>query len=181
MKKLFKWILIVVVLIAVFQLGRGLQKKETSLEGSHAWGELAGAITQTKPEQLELEQPETEEATETSVETTTDETFPVAEVIETTTETLPESIAAGIRPEIKEALDSYEELMVEYVDFMKRYAQSDYEIGLLIEYGQYMEKYEKACRKWEEIDEAELNHAELAYYIDVTTRVNKKLLELSEE
>lgn len=175
MKKLFKGILIVVVLIAVFQLGRGLQKRETVPEDSHAWEELAGAITQTKPEQLESEQPETEE------ETTTDETFPVAEVIETTTETLPESIAAGIRPEIKEALDSYEELMVEYVDFMKRYAQSDYEIGLFVEYGQYLEKYEKACRKWEEIDEAKLNHAELAYYIDVTARVNKKLLELSEE
>lgn len=84
-----------------------------------------------------------------------------------------------IRAEVKEALDSYEELMNEYCDFMQKCSENPDDISLLIDYADYMGKYTEAMDKLGALDDVDLNDAELAYYLDVTNRINKRLLEIA--
>lgn len=82
-----------------------------------------------------------------------------------------------IRPEFKEALDNYEAFMDEYCEFMKKYAESDNDISMLSDYTQIMTKYAEFAEKIQAMDEEEMNDAEAKYYLEVTLRVEKKLLE----
>ena len=84
-----------------------------------------------------------------------------------------------IRPEVKEALDSYEEMMNEYCDFMEKYAESDDVVSMMGDYLEMMKVYAAASEKLDQIDEEELTDAELMYYLEVTNRVEKRLLEVS--
>ena len=88
----------------------------------------------------------------------------------------PEEKPAGVRPEIKDALDSYEKFMDEYVDFMNSYMQNPTDLGLLTKYLDFLAKYEDMTEKIDAMEQTDMNDAELAYYIDVTARVSKKLL-----
>ena len=83
-----------------------------------------------------------------------------------------------IRPEVKEFLDSYEAFMDEYVDFMQRYMGGDLNtmMSMMGSYYDMLERYEDFADKIDAMDEDELTTAELACYLDVTTRVSKKLL-----
>jgi len=86
----------------------------------------------------------------------------------------------GLNKEFKEAMDSYEEFMGEYVEFMRKYEKSNgTDISILSDYSNYMTKYADMCKDFEKWEDKELNDAETAYYIDVQTRVNKKLLEVA--
>lgn len=117
----------------------------------------------------EAEQEEsTEEATEEAVETE-----------EQSSDT--SNLIDGMRPEFKQAMDSYEAFMNEYCDFMKKYEESDgTDLGLLADYTEYMSKYAKVVEDFEAWDSEEMNMAETAYYLDVQTRISKKLLEVAE-
>lgn len=84
-----------------------------------------------------------------------------------------------MRPEFKEAMDSYEEFMNSYCDFMKKYANSDgTDVNMLTEYTEYMGKYSQVVEDFEKWDDGEMNDVETAYYIEVQARVSKKLLEV---
>lgn len=86
----------------------------------------------------------------------------------------------GMRPEFKEAMDSYEEFMDEYVVFMKKYANSDgTDVSILSDYATYMGKYAKFVEDFEKWEDEEMNDAETAYYIQVQSRVSQKLLEIA--
>ena len=64
---------------------------------------------------------------------------------------------------------------------MEKYAGSDgTDVGLLADYSSYMSKYADMVRDFEAWDDGEMNIAEAAYYLDVQTRVSKKLLEVAE-
>lgn len=87
----------------------------------------------------------------------------------------------GMRPEFKKAVDSYEEFMNEYCEFMEKYAESDgTDAGLLADYADYMSKYADMAENFEAWDDGEMNEAETAYYLDIQTRINEKLLEVAE-
>ena len=87
----------------------------------------------------------------------------------------------GMRPEFKQAMDSYEGFMNEYCEFMKKYAESDgTDVGILADYASYMSKYVDVVEDFGAWDDGEMNTAETAYYLDVQTRVSKKLLEVAE-
>lgn len=86
----------------------------------------------------------------------------------------------GIRQEVKEGLNSYEEFMNEYYDYMKKVQDSPSDVTLLADYADYMKKYQKMAEKMDAMDDMDLNKEETAYYMDVQNRINKKLLELSE-
>ena len=79
---------------------------------------------------------------------------------------------------MKEALDSYETFMDEYVAFMNRFetAEGDELFGLLTDYYAMLLRYEEMGDKLEALEEEDLNQAELAYYLEVTNRVTQKLL-----
>lgn len=80
----------------------------------------------------------------------------------------------GMRPEFKRAMDSYEEFLDDYCEFMKKYKSSN-GADMINEYLDFLSKYTETMEKLNEISEDELNNKELAYYTDVMTRINKKL------
>lgn len=82
--------------------------------------------------------------------------------------------------EFKEAMDSYEEFIDEYVKFMKKYAKSNgADVSLISDYSKYVTKYAELCEEFAEWEDEDLNTAETKYYIDVQARVSKKLLEVA--
>lgn len=76
-------------------------------------------------------------------------------------------------------MDSYEKFMDEYVAFMKKYKENPSDLGLLADYADYMSKYTDFVKDFEKWENEEMNAAETAYYIEVQSRVNKKLLEVA--
>ena len=91
------------------------------------------------------------------------------------------SDVAEMRPEFIQAMDSYESFMNEYCDFMNKYAESDgTDLSLLAEYANYMSKYADVVKDFEAWDSGEMNTAEAAYYLEVQTRISKKLMEVAE-
>lgn len=97
-----------------------------------------------------------------------------------TTEQTPENNAtstapaSGVRPEIKEAIDSYEAFFNEYVDFMNKYNNTDDVSSLMSDYASYMSRYTDVMSKLDAL-ETELNADELAYYSAAMARINEKI------
>ncbi|MGI5989713.1 MAG: DUF6591 domain-containing protein [Lachnospiraceae bacterium] len=90
--------------------------------------------------------------------------------------------SSGVSPEVKDALDTYEAMMNEYCDIMERYENADASevYSMLDEYTSALETYSEAMDKLDSIDEDSLSTADYEYYIDVTSRVSKRLLEVSQ-
>lgn len=86
-----------------------------------------------------------------------------------------------VDPQLKAALDSYEEFIDEYVKFLKTYTQTSDPMAMLSEYTQYMTKYSELVQKMSELDKMQdqMSSADLAYYIDWNARMQKKILEIS--
>ena len=86
----------------------------------------------------------------------------------------------GIHRDFKEAMDSYEEFFDEYVAFMKKYEKSDNPMSMFSDYTKFMSQYSETMQKLDEWKSKDLNTKEAAYLLDVTNRINKKLLEVAE-
>ena len=82
-----------------------------------------------------------------------------------------------IRPEIKEAIDSYEAFFNEYADFMESYDTSD--VSALAEYLSMLEQYTETMQKLDDMEDADLNDAELTYYTQAMLRIDQRLLEVA--
>lgn len=94
------------------------------------------------------------------------------------TENTGTGISGGeLRSDFKEAMDSYENFMNDYADFMKKYKANPSDVSLLADYADYMAKYADMVEKFDKWESEDLNDAELAYYIDVQARVSKLLFE----
>ena len=132
---------------------------------------------------LSAEEEETEKNTqeEKTTEKTSDEDTSKEDVEEETTTDNESELVDGMRPEFKEAMDKYEDFMNEYCDFMKKYADSDgTDLGLLADYATYMTKYTEAMEAFEKWEDEEMNTKEAAYYLEVQTRINKRLVEVAQ-
>lgn len=79
----------------------------------------------------------------------------------------------------KSAMDEYENFMNDYVQFMKKYNSNPTDFSLLVDYADYISEYADFAKEFAEWEDSEMNAAELSYYIEVQTRVNKKLLEIA--
>lgn len=92
---------------------------------------------------------------------------------------LPDS--GGIRPEVKEFLDSYEAFMFEYADFIEKYTSAGPEsiLSMMGDYTEMLKRYAEFSEAIDEFDTDGLNSAELAYYLDVTNRVQQRLLSVA--
>lgn len=105
----------------------------------------------------------------------------VTEIPETTEAPETDNTTSNkIRPEFKEAMDSYEAFINEYCEFMKKYSEaSDEDLpSMLSDYATYMSKYTNMTNQMNEL-EGEMNQAELQYYTEVSARVLQKLAEIS--
>ena len=94
--------------------------------------------------------------------------------------TVPEELVDGMRPDFKNAMDSYETFMGEYCDFMAKYNESDgSDLSLLSDYASFLSQYAEMAESFETWDSEDLTDAETAYYLEVQTRVSQKLLEVA--
>lgn len=83
----------------------------------------------------------------------------------------------GLRKDFKDAMDSYEAFMNEYCDFMEKYSKNPTDAGLIADYMSYMSKCDDFTKKFDKWGGEDLNDAELAYYMEVQTRVYERLAE----
>lgn len=84
-----------------------------------------------------------------------------------------------IRPEFKEAMDSYEAFFDEYVEFMKAYKEDPTNADMLMQLSDMMAREADMLSKFEawENDEG-MTTAESAYYLEVSSRIYAKLAEV---
>lgn len=105
------------------------------------------------------------------------------EKIETAEDDDKEEIASNeIRPEFKAAMDEYEKFYDEYCVFMKKYTSSTdpmAAMNMLGDYTKMLQQMEEVDKKFEEWNSKDMTNAETAYYIDVTARIQKKLLDVA--
>lgn len=134
----------------------------------------------TLEEKAPLTQVETDknEVAATTDKPNKEETPKTVEKADTDTNKQAETID-GVDPELKAFLDSYEEFMDEYIAFMKKYAEDPGNaVSMLGEYAAIMEKYAEFADAVEKYDDKKMSTADAKYYLEVTTRINQKMLEL---
>lgn len=81
--------------------------------------------------------------------------------------------------DFKETMDEYEAFMDDYIAFMEKYNDSDDTSAMLSDYADMMTQYGEFAEKIDAIDEDSLSDSDYDYYIEVTTRVAKKLAKAS--
>ncbi len=132
-------------------------------------------------------QTQTQSVTATAAATSAPTTAPTAAptaaptIAPTATAIPPGPGPDDIRPEVREFLDSYEACMDEYVEFMQKYMKADPNemMKMMGDYYSILARYTEFTEKLERLDESQLTNAELAYYIEVTGRVSRKLLSVT--
>lgn len=125
---------------------------------------------------------ETETTRGSDFATSTDDSSQDASNGSSTSSSSNSSSGSGVDPTVKEALDSYESMMNSYCDFMERYqnaSQTD-ALAMLGDYTSMLTQYTDAMSALSEIDEGSLDGDDLAYYLEVTGRVTKRLLEVGQ-
>lgn len=85
-----------------------------------------------------------------------------------------------VSTEWKETMDSYEAFYDEYVEFMKSYDPNNLNSELISKYSELLQKYNEMSSAYEKIDEDSLSYADKAYFIEVNSKIQKKLLELTD-
>lgn len=85
----------------------------------------------------------------------------------------------GLRPEFKEAMDSYEAFYDEYCDFMVKYKANPTDMKLITEYGDMLIKLSQMQEAFDAWEDEDLNDAELKYYLEVTNRITQKLIDIA--
>ena len=106
-----------------------------------------------------------------------------AETANSGTEESEESSDDGlsvISPEFKKTMDDYEAWFDHYCEVMKKYQENPSDLGLLSEMTELLSEETTMLEQLENMDESEMNSAELAYYLEVTARIQKKLLEVAD-
>ena len=104
---------------------------------------------------------------------------PEAEV-DPQTEVENESSPDGIRPEFREAMDSYEAFYTEYCEFMESYSENPTDLTLIAQYADMLVKAEEMNKAFEAWDEDDLSSEELKYYLDVNNRVMQMLVDVAD-
>lgn len=86
---------------------------------------------------------------------------------------------AAVDADLKAFLDEYESFMNDYVDFMKKYRSSKDVSGMLSDYTDMMQRYTEFADKAAKYDTDEMSAADASYFLEVTGRIQQKLLEIS--
>ncbi len=88
--------------------------------------------------------------------------------------------SAGVNPELKAALDEYEAFVNEYVDFMKKYMEDPGNaISMIADYTSMVARLADFAGKIDAMKTDDMSKEDLAYYLDVINRVEKKLLDVA--
>ena len=85
------------------------------------------------------------------------------------------SSKSGIRPEFKDAMDSYEAFFDEYCEFMQKFKANPSSLELLSSYSSYLQKYSDVMSKMDELGNSDMSDEEALYYAETTLRITNKL------
>ena len=121
---------------------------------------------------------QTEAVSETTTEVTTEATT-MTTTEATTEEDTEATTSSGMRTDFKDTLDAYEEFMDEYIEFMELYNQNPTDAELMSQYMDMMTKYTNYATTISKMDQSEMTDEEAAYFVEVTGRVNQKLINAS--
>ena len=174
-KSLFKrwwfWVLMVIVAVSIWNRSGGRSDKTSNRRTEPVV--TTAPRSPTRPTVKPTENPVTDEVEEKESEP--EESAEPEATPEPTEEALSQS---DIRLEFKEYMDSYEEFMDEYIEFMEKYEKADTGSAalMLVDYTRLMGRYTDFTEKLDAMDESDYTKAEWAYYLEVTNRVNQKLL-----
>ena len=86
--------------------------------------------------------------------------------------------SSDIRPEFKAAMDEYEAFYDQYCDFMKKYKENPSDLELAKESLDMYAKLGDMQESFDAWEDKDLNDAELKYYLEVTTRIEQKLIDV---
>ena len=168
---------IIALVLAIFCLFAGISQGKklgflkTPTDKEYA---EAGHVVEDKDDAPEIQIDTTNNNVGNSNDVSSDEKKP-----EAAKETKPAQTADGVDPELKAFLDSYEEFMDEYILFMKKYMDDPGNaVTMLGEYASIMEKYGEFAEAVEKYDEREMSTADAKYYLEVTNRINQKMLDV---
>lgn len=180
MKKILPLILVFMMVLSLAAC-RGQTSDNSVPTDNVSTEESSGEEKETTQKEPETEKDEAESLREADVkeEASSETEEPSETVDETIAEDAP-GLVDGMRPEFKAAMDSYEAFYDEYCEFMKEYKANPTDIKLLAEYSDMAKKLvdmDEAFKEWESND---LNDEELKYYIDVSSRIAQKLLDVAE-
>lgn len=139
-------------------------------------GEITTGVGETSDE-------ESSEAASTDETGTAEANADEASVDETTVQETSAAgeLVDGMRPEFKDAMDSYEAFYDEYCDYMTKYYADPTDTSLLSNYSSLMQQYNEMNQEFEEWGGEDLNSEELSYYTEVNARVLQKLSNLSQQ
>ena len=164
MKKLFKTIIKLVIIVIVFlAVLKACFGKDDKPEPKYE--EPKVVEKQEDPKPIEEQPQEVVEEPEPELEEVPEE--PQEEVVDQN----------GIRPEFKKSMESYEAFFDEYIEFMNAFKQDSTSLSMLTKYAEFMTKYEKAMSEMDKIDESELTDAEDKLFLETQLRINNKLTE----
>ncbi len=123
------------------------------------------------------EEAKTEEKKE---ETTSSSSSSRATSAQSTTSSSSSSPTASVNSDFRKIMEGYESFMNSYVDFMKKYknASSAETMSMLSDYADMMSKYSEWAAKIDKYNPNNLSAEDWAYYLEVTSRVLKKLAEV---
>ncbi len=119
--------------------------------------------------------PEEEPAATDAVEMENEESEPAD-----TAEEASDGDTGVLSPEFKKTMDDYEAWFDHYCEVMKKYQENPTDLELMNEMTDLITEETTMLEQMENMDESEMNSAELAYYIEVTARIEKKLLEVAD-
>lgn len=103
------------------------------------------------------------------------------EKVETASATQGEELVDGMRPSVKKAIDSFEEYFVEYVELIEKIEADPDNPWLLVDYAEFLATYASTMRDFENMEDEDLNDAEMAYYLAALGRVNQMLINVTYE
>jgi hypothetical protein len=87
------------------------------------------------------------------------------------------SSGKDVDQELKAFLDEYEAFIDEYCVFMEGYIKNPGDLSKLSNYSELVEKQSEYMEQLQEYDVGKMSAADYAYFVEVTTRCNKKLLD----
>mgnify|MGYP002524435529 CR=1 FL=1 len=194
MKKILAFLLAVVLLLSLCACGK--EKEAAGESVTPAAPTVSEPATQPEAptpndepaQELEIQdetaaarEETSEEAPEGESEEASEETPEEAseEAPEETPEETPEELVDGLRPEFKEAMDSYEAFYTEYCSFLKKYQEDPSDLGLLSDYASMMTKASEVDENFRTWDQETMNDAELKYYLEVSGRVLQMIADVT--
>lgn len=176
-KKILIALVVILVLGAAFGGGKGKSSsKDKATDNNEVAQEQTSQVQEPESAPVEAPQsaPEGAPQPEPAPEATPEQA-PVVE--EQAAETILDETL--IRPEFKEAMDSYEAFFDEYVETVRLYKENPTDAEILAQYSDILTREATMVKEFDEWESTDMTTAEAAYYLEVHSRIYAKLAEVA--